>query len=212
MDLRAVIHSSEFGPAFLSQGRATILEFQDDEPVVVAAGLVGVYRQAKLRVDGRDLGLSHHPTEELNRVATHVEGHASAGAVHVPEMRGVGPVVLFALLEQDWFPQGAFVKELFQADVLGGEAQFLRVHEFDSGPGASLNHLVRLPQVEAKRLLTDHVLARGCGVHRGLTVQVVRDTDDDHIDLVHLQELAVVCEMVRDAVLGREIAGVALRR
>ena len=67
------------------------------------------------------------------RVAAHVQQHAAAGAVDVPEPGRVRAVVLLALLDQEDVAQRALVDQLLGADVLGREAELLGVHQLDAG-------------------------------------------------------------------------------
>ena len=50
VDLGAIVHAAELGPAFLGQGDHAIVELEDDDRVVVAARPGGVHAGVHLRV------------------------------------------------------------------------------------------------------------------------------------------------------------------
>src|SRR5947208_16855256 len=100
MNLRAIVHAAEFGPAFLGHGYNSIPEFENDDGVVITAGFALVHRRTHLGIDRFDPRPAKHPTKVFDGMATHVHGHPAAGAIYVPEMRRVRTVMLFGLLEQ----------------------------------------------------------------------------------------------------------------
>ena len=106
-------------------------------------------------------------------------------------------------------PNAPHVEQLLQPDVFRREAQLLRVHQFHPGLAAGRDHAIRLGQIQAHRFLQHDVFACGRGVHGDLTMEVVGNAQYDHVDLIHLQHLAVVGEGMRDAVPPGEGLGVA---
>ena len=122
----------------------------------------------------------------------------------------MGAIVLLRLLEQVDLPQGALVHELLQADVLGGKAELLGVHQLDALLLAGGDHRVGFPQVQAERLLADHVLAGARRVHRPLAVQPVGDAEDDQVHLRQVEQRPIVGEPARDLMLAGELADMRL--
>ena len=187
-----------------------VVEFEDQDRVVVAVGLVAVDLGAHLGVDGLDRRPAEHPAKELDGVAAHVHGDAAAGALDVPEVRRVRAVVLFGLFEQCGLAQRAGIEELFQADVFGGEAKLLGIHQFHVGLAAGRDHPVGFGQIQAERLFHDDVLAGAAASKCDLAVQVIRHADDDHIDLRHGEELPIIGKGARDVVFRCEGLDVTL--
>src|SRR5207247_1019119 len=62
--------------------------------------------------------LAQQPAEELESVTAHVERHAAARTLHVPEPRRVRPVVLLGLLDEVGPAQRPLVEEPLQPHVL----------------------------------------------------------------------------------------------
>ena len=158
------------------------------------------------RLDGR---AAEHPAEELNGMAAHIHRHATPGTLHIPEMCGVRAVMFLGLLEQHGMTERAAVEQLLQADILGSKAQFLRIHQLDLGSAAGGEHLVGLRQAQAHRFLEDDMLARSRGVQSDFAVQVVWNPEDHQVNLIQIEQFAVVGEMPRDAVPARKRASLA---
>ena len=178
-----VVHAAQLGPAFLGHGDHPVGELQDQDGVVVAAGLVAMHLGAHLGVDRLDRRPAEHPAEELDGVAAHVHGHAAAGSLDVPEMRGVRAVVLLRLLQERGPAQRAGIQQLLEADVLGGEAQLLGIHQLHAGRAAGRDHPVGLGQVQAQRLLDHDVLAGRGGIEHDLAMQMIGNADHHQLDL-----------------------------
>src|SRR5262249_773831 len=129
-------------------------------------------------------------------MATHVHGDPAAGTIHVPEMRSVGSIMFLGLLQQGWLAQRAAVEELFETDVFGSEAEFLGVHELHLGLAASLDHLVRFSEVEAKWFFHHHMFACRCRIESDCAMPFIGHSYHHHIQLRHRQQLLVIGEMV----------------
>jgi hypothetical protein len=95
--------------------------------------------------------------------------------------------------------QGALLHQLFDADVLGREAEVLAVHQDHALLAAAPDHAVALGEVQRHRLVDEDVFAGGGRVQRHLAVEVVRAGDGDGVDEVALQHVLVVDEGVGDA-------------
>ena len=131
---------------------------------------------------------AQQPAEELDGVAAHVECHAAAAATCVEKPAGVGPVVLFRLLDQMDFAERAFVDQLLEPHVLGREAKLLGITQHYAGPFAGGDHPVALGEVHRHRLFDDDVLAGFGGQACRLAVQVVGQAEHDQVDLAEVQE------------------------
>ena len=161
-----------------------------------------------LGVDAGDFGARQHPPEELEGVATHVERHAAAGPIGVPEPRRVRPIVLLRLLHHVDVAQRPLVGELLEPHVLGREAELLGVHELDARSVARVDHGIGVSKVQAEGLLADDVLPRLGRRDGRFGVQVVRQSQDDKIKFVHREHVAIVREVVAYSVPVRELRDV----
>ncbi len=181
------------------------------QAVVLARGLVPVDVGAHLGVDALDRRLAQHPAAVFDRVAAHVQQHAAARSLHVPEPGHVGAVVLLGLLDQERLAHGALVDQRLGPHVFGGEQQLLGVEQVHPRLLAGGDHLVGLLQRAAQRLLAHDVLA-GAGRGDGhLGVLVVGQRQRDQLDVVAGQQLPVVLVGVRDPALVGERLGLARR-
>jgi len=172
-------------------------EFKNQDGVIVAPRFPGMRIGAHLGINRSDRRPAQHPAEELDRVATHVHRHAAAGAVHIPEMRGMRAIMFLRLLEQDRLTQRAAVQQLFESHVFRREAQLLGVHQFHARLAAGCQHSVGFGQVQAHRFLQNDMLAGRGGIHGDPAVKVVRDTDHDHVNFIQLQQFPIILEGVR---------------
>ena len=107
VNLGPIIHSAEFGPAFLRQSDYPVLELQNENRVVFALSFLLVNLSAHLGEHGLDFRTTDHPAEKLDGVASHVHGDPAAGAPHIPEMRCMGSIMLLGLLQERRLPQRA---------------------------------------------------------------------------------------------------------
>ena len=132
-------------------------------------------------------------------MAAHVHEDAAAGVLHVPEPVRVRAVVALQLPRVVDLAQGALVRELLGADVFGGEAEVLPVHQDHALVPAGLDHAVAVGEAEGQRLVHQHVLAGGGRRQGDAGVEVVGAGDGDGVDEVVLQHVFVVDEGVGDA-------------
>src|SRR6266851_1835006 len=98
--LGAVVHPAGLGPALLRDRGGAALELQEQDRVVLPARARAVQARAHLGIDGLDPRAAEHPSKELDGVTAHVHGDTAAGALDVPEVVGMGTVVLLGLLDQ----------------------------------------------------------------------------------------------------------------
>ena len=153
-------------------------------------------QRTHLRIHGLDGRSAQYPPKKLNRMTSHVHGNAASTSLNIPEMIGVGSAMFFALLDQRRSPQGTTVKQLLKTNILGSKAEFFGVHQFHAGRSTGVNHLVRFGQVQTEWFFADHVLARCRRGHRHFAVQVIRCTNDDHVQFGQRQQLLVVGKVI----------------
>ena len=84
--------------------------------------------------------------ERVRQPVPHVQQHAAARLVHIPEPVAVRAEVFFALLDEEDAAKCPFVHQLLGPDILGGEAQLLGIHQQHARLATGGNHLVGLVQ------------------------------------------------------------------
>jgi hypothetical protein len=120
-------------------------------------------------------------------------------------------IMLFRLFEEHRLTQRALVEKLLQADVFRRETKLLGVHQFDSCLPACRDHAVGFAEVQAERLFADNMFAGARGVQRDRAVHIIRRADDDHVERIQLQHLAIVGKVAGDAEFSGERLGMAWR-
>ena len=145
-------------------------------------------------------------------MAAHVREHAAAGAIDIPEVGRVGAVVLLRLLDQGRAAERAGVEQRLHPHILRREAHLLGIHEEHAGILAGGDHAVGLGHAQAHGLLQHDVLAGSGAVQHQRAVGVVGRADRHHVDIVVLQQRAVICAVVGEAVRLCESLGVPRRR
>ena len=212
MHLGPVVHAARLGPARLVEEEAAALELEDQQRVVLAPGLVAVHLGRELGVDRDDRRPVHHPAGEGDAVAAHVREHTAAGAIDIPEVGRVRAVMLLRLLDEGRAAKRAGIEQRLHTHVLGREAHLLGIHEEHAGILAGRHHAVGLGHAQAHRLLQHDVLAGGGAVQHQRAVGVVGRADDHHVDVVALEQRAMVGAVVRETVSPGEGLGMARRR
>ena len=141
-------------------------------------------------------------------MASHIHQRAAARLVKVVEPVAVWTRVFFAVAQVVDVAECTFANQLAHTLVLWREAQFLRIHQLAVLRRARGDHLVRLLDRQAERLLQDDVLACGCRAHGGLRMQVIGQTDVGHLVILAGERLLQIRGPLRNAVLLRERARV----
>ena len=145
-------------------------------------------------------------------MAAHVREHAAAGAIDIPEVGRMGAVVLLRLLDEGRAAKRTGVEQRLHPHVLRREAHLLGIHEEHAGVLAGGDHAVGLGHAQAHGLLQHDVLACSGAVQHQRAVSVVGRADHHHVDIVALQQRAVICAVVGEAVRFCESLGVPRRR
>src|SRR5262249_9081286 len=140
VELRGIIHSALFGPAIFDQRRRSSFKFDDQDRIVVASGPRLMHVGAGLSVYGLNSRFAQHPSGELDSVTSHVEQHAASGPLYIPEPIRMRARMLFALLDQINLTDRPLIYERLGPDILGGETQFLGIHQLDLGIAAGRYH------------------------------------------------------------------------
>src|SRR5215211_5320983 len=204
IDLAAIVHAATFCPTVFDHSNLVALILDDGIRVIFAPGFILVDVLAHEGGHTLDLWLAQYPTRILDRVAAHIEHHATAGTVYVPEPGHVWTRMFFGLLSKEWFADRAFVDQHFGADVFRREQEFLGIHQQDSRLLAFLDHLIRLFERDAERLLDNDMFPRTCRIHHNLTVQIIGDADVNDIDLFVLQHLTIITVVICYAAFFRK--------
>ena len=117
--------------------------------------------------------------------------------------------MFLGLLDEHRLPQCAAIQKLLEANIFRREAQLLGIHQLNLRLTAGRQHPVGISQVQAHRLFQHDMLAGGGGSDSHLAMEVVRSTDYDQIDFLHVQQAAIVSKMMGNAVLPGEGLGFA---
>src|SRR5262249_48046544 len=141
-----------------------VLELQYAEAVVLALGPVAVELGAHLAINTPHRRAIEEPPAEGDAMAAHVHERAAARPAHVPEPGAMRARVAFTLLHQMDASEGPLLRHLLGLGVFRNEGQLLAIHKKHAVSPADIDHLLRLLEAEAERLLADDVLA---GLRRG---------------------------------------------
>ena len=112
--------------------------------------------------------------------------------------------MFFALAQIVNRAERSFAHHVAHAFVFWCEAQFFRVHQFAIARPADGDHLVRLFQREAQRLLEDDVLAGSGRGDRRARVQMIGKTDVRDVVVCARQRRVEIHGPLRDLVLLSE--------
>src|SRR6266700_3097864 len=123
MYLDSVVHSATPPPAVLDNAYCTALKFQNANGLVVSSRLVGVNVGAHLAVHRLDRGTPKEPVAESNPVATEIHKRAAAAVIHIPEPWSMRSKMLFALLHEMDFADGAIIRHFSRHKIFGGKEQ-----------------------------------------------------------------------------------------
>ena len=128
--------------------------------------------------------LAEHVARGLDAVGRHVEHRAAAGELGIPEVRGMRPGVRLAGTERDRPTDGTRLDHLAHPHQLGTEDDVLEVAAPDAGRCHGPEHLRGLVRGSGEWLGAHDALAVAGGRRHGLHVEVVRQRDDDQIDVL----------------------------
>ena len=112
--------------------------------------------------------------------------------------------MFLALAHLKDFADGPFVDQLADALVFRRETEFLGIHQFPVRRAARRDHIIRLLQVQGKRLFDDDMLASPRRGQHSAVVQKVRQANVCHIAAGFSNRLVEVVEATGDAVFFRE--------
>ena len=116
--------------------------------------------------------------------------------------------MLFSLLDEVHATECAFVCHLLGLDVFRGEEKLFGVKEKHAGFTARLDHFVCFLERYAEGLFADDVFARVRCIDSHPRVQAVRRGDGNHLDILVLQQVAIIGIVRWNAVAARECLGV----
>jgi hypothetical protein len=208
VDLDAIFHAAAAGPAVLDLALGAVVEVEDTDAVIFAAGFVSVYVGAHMAENAPDFGSAEEPVTEGDAVTSHVHKNAAAGAIDIPEPGGVRAEVFLGLFDEVDLAESAFVGHLFGFDVLRGKEQFLSVEKEDALAPAGVDHEIGFLEGHAERFLADHMFAGVGGVDGHLGVQCVGGGDGDQLDVGFGEHLAVIGEPAGQVMFAGELFGV----
>ena len=120
--------------------------------------------------------------------------------------------MLFALLDEIDFSEGAGIGHFFRLQIFRSEDKLLAVHQENPMAFGDGDHLLAFRDSHGQRLFADDVFAGRRAVPGHLRVQAVRGRNGHHLDVFFLEHLAVVGEHARNAESSGECGGVARRR
>ncbi len=208
-DLDAIVHAAAARPTVFDQCHRAVGELHDAQRIVFGLSLVAVNVGAHLAIDRLDGGAIEEPVAEGDAVAAEVHEGAAAGAIHVPEPLAVRAEMLFALLDEIDFAEGAGVGHFFRLQVFRREDKLLAVHQQNAVAFGDGDHLLALRDGHGQGLFADDVFAGRGAVFGHLRVQAVRRGDGHHLDVFFFEHLAVVGEHARNVEFPGECGGVA---
>src|ERR1700722_4013013 len=191
-DFDLVVHAAAARPAIFDEGDGAVFEFQDAKRIVVGFRFSGVDVGAHLAVDGFDGRAAEEPIGEGDTVAAEIHERAAAAAIDVPEPFAVRAEMLFALLDEINFAEGAGVGHFFDFEIFRREEKLFTVHQEDAGLFCGGDHFFALGDGHGERLFADDVLPYSGGVFGHLAMKAVGSADADDFDGGIFEHFAIV--------------------